>query len=605
MTQATARSIPRPQTSSNGRLRLVSAVVAVALVGGAAFVAYKQPWKSGGTVSVASSFFTLEPMDLEIVVKKDGELQAQRNIEIPNNVEGTSTIVWIIREGAAVEKGEPLAILDSSQITQRIEDTALELQKAENDLVNSRELREIQISTNAANLEAAAVSLKLAELDLKQYVEGTYPQQSADAKTALEMARITLKNREEDLAQRRSLFSKGFVTAAEVKRYELEVTNATNALAKAETSLRVLTDYSHAMDLASKRNALAQAEQRLARTKRENKASMSQRDADVRAKEQSLSIIQRRMDRLREQEAACRIVAPEDGMVVYGTTGDRNAQNPIQEGAQVRERQTLLRLPDVSAMKAVVRLSESQVPRIREKMPATVRVVGVPDPVDAYVEKISVLADSGSRWTNPDLREYPVDVNMLKTPPGLKPGMGVQVEILVESIKGALAVPMAALYTAGRDSFVFVRKGDKLEPIKVETGRSTETHVQIRSGVQAGMQVKLLEAGEGRALLEAAGITPEPLPRGRPGGAGGRPTGGAPNGGAPTGGGPGGAAPTGGPPPPAERGPREGAPPTDAPRTGDPAAPAGQTRAPRESRSAQPQTPPTGDAASSAVPSGS
>ncbi|HMO24685.1 MAG TPA: HlyD family efflux transporter periplasmic adaptor subunit [Tepidisphaeraceae bacterium] len=589
MTQMTANRIA-PSRAQSGRVKLISGVVALALVGGAAFVAYKQPWRGTKTVAVASSFFTVEPMDLEIVVKKDGELQAQRSTDILNQVEGTSTIVWIVREGAAVEKGQPLAILDSSQITQRIEDTALELQKAQNDVVNSRELREIQISNNAANLEAAEVALKLAELDLKQYVEGTYPQQSADAKTTLEMAKITLKNREEDLAQRRSLFSKGFVTAAEVKRYELEVTNAANALAKAETSLRVLSDYSHAMNLASKRNALAQAEQRLARTRRENKASMSQRDADVRAKEQSLSIIQRRMDRLREQEAACRIAAPEDGMVVYGTTGDRNAQNPIQEGAQVRERQTLLRLPDVSAMKAVVRLNESQVPRIREKMPATVRIVGMSESVDGIVDKISVLADSGSRWMNPDLKEYPVDVHLLKTPAGLKPGMGAQVEILVDSIKDALAVPMAALYTAGRDSFVFVRKGDKLEPVKVTTGRSTETHIQIVSGLQTGMQVKLLEAGEGRALLEAAGITPEPLPRGRPGG-GGRPNGATPNGAAPVNGAP------------AESGSGTETPRPDGPRNGSQDGPS--TQAPgRGERDPAPADPNRGPA-TTALPAGS
>ena len=589
MTQMTANRIA-PSRAQSGRVKLISGVVALALVGGAAFVAYKQPWRGTKTVAVASSFFTVEPMDLEIVVKKDGELQAQRSTDILNQVEGTSTIVWIVREGAAVEKGQPLAILDSSQITQRIEDTALELQKAQNDVVNSRELREIQISNNAANLEAAEVALKLAELDLKQYVEGTYPQQSADAKTTLEMAKITLKNREEDLAQRRSLFSKGFVTAAEVKRYELEVTNAANALAKAETSLRVLSDYSHAMNLASKRNALAQAEQRLARTRRENKASMSQRDADVRAKEQSLSIIQRRMDRLREQEAACRIAAPEDGMVVYGTTGDRNAQNPIQEGAQVRERQTLLRLPDVSAMKAVVRLNESQVPRIREKMPATVSIVGMSESVDGIVDKISVLADSGSRWMNPDLKEYPVDVHLLKTPAGLKPGMGAQVEILVDSIKDALAVPMAALYTAGRDSFVFVRKGDKLEPVKVTTGRSTETHIQIVSGLQTGMQVKLLEAGEGRALLEAAGITPEPLPRGRPGG-GGRPNGATPNGAAPVNGAP------------AESGSGTETPRPDGPRNGSQDGPS--TQAPgRGERDPAPADPNRGPA-TTALPAGS
>ena len=40
------------------------------------------------------------------------------------------------------------------------------------------------------------------------------------------MAKITVKNKEDDLAQTRSLFSKGFVTSAEVKTSELDHTSS-------------------------------------------------------------------------------------------------------------------------------------------------------------------------------------------------------------------------------------------------------------------------------------------------------------------------------------------------------------------------------------------
>src|SRR5262249_5944366 len=152
---------------------------------------------------------------------------------------------------ATVKKGEVLMTLDSSAIKQKIEDTTLELQKAENDLINSLELREIQESTNSANLEAADIALTLAKLDLKQYDEGTYPQLKPNTKPDLDRARITLKNQEERLGQTRQLFNRGFVTATDVKNDELAVTNARNAVTKAETALNVLTTYTHQMDTAS------------------------------------------------------------------------------------------------------------------------------------------------------------------------------------------------------------------------------------------------------------------------------------------------------------------------------------------------------------------
>ena len=63
-------------------------------------------------------------------------------------------------------------------------------------------MKDIQESQNAANLEAAEVALTLAKLDLQEYTSGTYPQDVENAQTTLEMAKITLKNKEEHLACR-------------------------------------------------------------------------------------------------------------------------------------------------------------------------------------------------------------------------------------------------------------------------------------------------------------------------------------------------------------------------------------------------------------------
>ena len=101
---------------------------------------------------------------------------------------------------------------------------------------------EIQKNTNATNLESAEVTLALAKLDLKQYEEGTYPQQLTNARTEVEMDQITLNNRLEDLDQTRRLYVKNFVTAADLKKAELDVTTARNELSKSQTALRILTN---------------------------------------------------------------------------------------------------------------------------------------------------------------------------------------------------------------------------------------------------------------------------------------------------------------------------------------------------------------------------
>jgi len=491
---------------------LVAALAVTGLWGG-----YRWFGKGGATAPGPGMFYTLQPMDLDVKITKDGELAAVDNLDIISQVEGQNTITQIVKEGATVKKGEVLITIDSSSIRQKIEDTTLELQKADADVTTAREMKEIQDSQNAANLEAAGVALTLAQLDLKQYEEGTYPQQLETSKTTLEMAKITLKNRQEDLDQTMSLFAKGFVTAADVKKSELDVTTARNGLAEASSALNVLTNYAHQMDQTSKRNALAQAEQKLARTRRENASNLSQKVVDVNAKEQALSIIKRRFGRLKDQLAACTVTAPADGLVVYATSADRNAQNPIQEGAQVRERQQLLRLPDTSKMKAVVRVSEVQVSRLAEGMRASVKLVGREAPIGATLSKISVLADSGNRWWNPDLKEYPVELTLDETPPNLKPGVGTKAEIFIKRLEQTLAAPIGCVYSAGPESYVFARTTADPRPVKVSLGANNETHIELTEGVDAGVQLLVLQSGQGRELLERAGIkvtTPTTRPAG-------------------------------------------------------------------------------------------
>jgi hypothetical protein len=181
----------------------------------------------------------------------------------------------------------------------------------------------------------------------------------------------------------------------------------------------------------------------------------------------------------------------------------------VQEGSAVRERQVLLRLPDTSAMKAVLRISEMQVTKLATGQRGVVKVSGVKEMIGATVTKISPVSDTSQRFGNPDLREYPVEMALDVTPPSLKPGMGVQAEILVDSVADALAVPLPALYSQGADSFVFLRQGDgSVQPKKVEVAQASETHVRIASGVTPGDQALLLQAGQGRELLEKAGIVP-------------------------------------------------------------------------------------------------
>src|SRR6266850_1606445 len=495
---------------------------AIGLLIVAAIALWIRPWASSGGEAISGQFFAVTPMDLEVKINKDGELQAVSYTDIKSEVESVTQIITIVPEGTTVKKGDVLITLDSLTLRQKKEQLDLDLRKAESNRRISSDMKDIQESQNQANKEVAEVALQLAQLDLKQYQtgnEGTYPQSVENAKTALSMSRLNLKNFEEDLEQTKVLFTKGFVTASDVKKSELAVTTGRNEVQKATTAMLVLEKYTHRMDMAKLNSALAQAEQKQYRTLKENASTLNQKIADLEEKQQSLDLLQRQARKLDEQLAACTIRAPEDGLVIYSSSIERREREPVQEGSQVRQSQWLLRLPDVTHMKVLLKVQESWKPRLDEKqrLRALVKILGVSKPVGATLTKVSVLPDNSQRWWNPDLREYPVELTLDETPPGLKPGMRVEnAEIFISRLDQVIAVPLAAIYSVSSDSFVFVRDGQSVKERKVTLGTANETHVQVVSGLSETEQLLLLQPGQGRMLLEKAGIKVVEQPTTRP-----------------------------------------------------------------------------------------
>lgn len=492
-----------------GGLLAIGVVVALFLTGKTPGLGSSSP-VTLNTVPVKRGVF-----ESRVVVR--GDLQAVENIDIVCQVEGATTITELAPEGSFAKKGDILVVLDSSAIRQRLEDALIEWQRAKADVTTAEEMLEIQKSQNAANLEAAEVALQLAQIEMTKYVEGVYPGQLADARMALEKAETGLKTKQDDLAQTRSLFAKGFVTATEVKTKELDVAAAQRDVSKAKSDMDLLVTYTHQSELANLKNTLAQAEQKLERTKRENSANLSQRAADLAAKRSQLEVIERRVANLRQQVEYCTIRAPADGLVVYRNEGNRDTVQ-IQEGATVRERQVLMRLPDTSRMKVALKVNESLISGLEVGQTATVKLNSIPTPLMGTVTRISPIADSVDRWSNPDRRDYPVDVVLDETPQGLKPGMTAQVSILTRRIEDAVYIPVGALYSAGTQRYTFIVHDNSITPVPVEIGATNETDVQILTGLQPGQNVLLLQAGQGKTLLEQAGIKIAPMaPAAEPG----------------------------------------------------------------------------------------
>ena len=87
----------------------------------------------------------------------------------------------------------------------------------------------------------------------------------------------------------------------------------------------------------------------------------------------AFSVYQQELEKLREIEEQireCKIVAPQDGMVVYFKPESRpvrpdTSRGMIAQGEQVKEGQKLMRIPDLEQMQVNTKVHEAMVGRIR------------------------------------------------------------------------------------------------------------------------------------------------------------------------------------------------------------------------------------------------
>jgi HlyD family secretion protein len=339
---------------------------------------------------------------------------------------------------------------------------------------------------------------------LDKYKKGEWPQAKKMAESKITLAQEELKRAVDRRDWTVKLQEKGYATKSELEADQLAVKRQEIALDQAQEELRLLITYDYPKMLRKMEMAVKTAERELERTNAQFKAQMAQGRAGVIAKKETLALQKEQLEKLRTQLEKTRITAPQDGLVVYADSNTRSAT--IGEGALVRERQELIKLPDTSKMLVKVQVHESQINHLRPGLPAWVTIDSMPDRrYRGRVGMISPLPDAESRWTNPNLKVYSTEVVIEETLAGVKPGISAQAEIIVTNLRDVLTVPIQAVTTLGGEQVVYVQNGSELKPVPVEVGLYNHRHIEIRGGVEEGARVALAPPA---STSEAPATTP-------------------------------------------------------------------------------------------------
>ena len=354
------------------------------------------------------------------------------------------------------------------------------------------------------------------KLDFTQYADidmledGEAKQQLRSLQDDLQVAQEELLLSRDRIAGQRRLESRGFITPTELEAEELNLNKANNKMEQEETSLKLYIQYTFPKDAEEKLSDYENAVMSYQRQVKENVAEKAQEAARYSSAERKFNLERVKLADVNEQIDLATIIARRPGLVVYGAADQNsmrfrsNSQEAIQEGATVRERQSILTIPDMREMAVKVNIHESAVQRVAVGQLAKVSVDAFPDEqLTGVVIKVAVVADSANSFMNPDLKVYPTTIKIDGTHDWLRPGMSAEIDILVRSLEDVVYVPIQAVTYFDDERVVYVSNRGRTERREIKVGTFSDSYIEILSGLEAGEEVLLLPPQQ--SLRDASG----------------------------------------------------------------------------------------------------
>lgn len=282
---------------------------------------------------------------------------------------------------------------------------------------------------------------------------------------------------------------------AELASAELARDQAYAAYLQASEAERKLEGYSPTSATTQARAAADQAyaafaQARSAESKIATADTSAQRDAAQAAIDQARLALSIAEDNL----AKAKLVAPIDGIVLFNSLGTPVADGQIPKavaGSAVTPSAPPFTVVDMGALRFMAEVDEVDIVGIAEGMIGRISLDAFAEPFEAEVVEVRPAAT----MTATGGTVFPVYLDLSTVEADVYIGMKGDAAIEVDSVPGAVTIPVEALFDEGGDTFVYKvvssGTGEELERTRVEIGTMTDTEVQIVTGVAAGDSVAL------------------------------------------------------------------------------------------------------------------
>ncbi len=507
-TSVTDTAITEPDKPSQsggvrwGRILGGGGIVVALLIGFLAFGSGDEPEDATESAALAP----VERRDLVITVSQPGQIEARNKEIIRSQVRERLNITWIIEEGTIVEPNDVLVRLDATSLEEQRVEREQRLDSARSSLVASRVNLENTTSQAESNIAKAELALEFAELELRKYKQGEYPQQLRKAQNAVVLATESAGRAQDKANWSKDLNTQGYLTDTEAEADAAAARKAELDLEIARGELELLKEFTYHQTLRQLTSDVEQARAELLRVKNKAQADIEKAKVDLSTAQANLTRVERDLEQTLENIAHCTIRAPTPGRVVYAPQGNRwNREEPLGEGDEVRFNQEIIHLPESNEMSIAIKIDESRRDLVEEGMPVIITGPNLPETgLRGKLVHIAEYLDPSGRW-NP-VKEYTATVDVLNETDRMRTGMSCETQIIVKTYRDVLVVPLQSVVMVDRQHVVYLpgKAGPRSVPVTI--GLDNGSVVHVTDGLEVGQQVLMMPPLEPSTKRDEADI---------------------------------------------------------------------------------------------------
>ncbi len=211
-------------------------------------------------------------------------------------------------------------------------------------------------------------------------------------------------------------------------------------------------------------------------------------EADMLISENSLLKAESRMRSVEDRLSKTRIIAPADGTILNIPV---NEGQVVTAAASVNSGTLLMTFADLSRLLIDTHVNQMDVGKVKPKQDVAIEMQGTDTrKIQARVEFVAPLATVKN-----NIKGFQVQALILDNGGRLKPGMSVSMTVPIGEAKGAVSVPIAAVFSEDDENVVYVKsskQGQLADRRKVTVGLSNLSFAEITSGLEEGEEILLV-----------------------------------------------------------------------------------------------------------------